>query len=128
MLGCIYRFDPPISNGGSIGGKTMFNVDAISRTHFTKKDDGKNSFYEFLKAIGVLDLGLEYKFGSNVFKNGKECMFVAESWGGYDGGHGVWIVFASWRCAATKSTKYVRWDWDAVGKKAYNLRWNEWVN
>lgn len=124
----IQKFDPPISNGGSKETNAMFDYDAVARTHFTKKSDGRNSWNTWVQAMGLMKLELKFEFPSGLQRNGKDCMFVAESWGGYDAGHGVWIVFCSWRCAAINANKYVRWDWDAQQNKCHNMRWNEWVN
>jgi len=98
----------------------MVEADLIARSHFTSKADGLSSLGQFLKTIGVLERQFKYEYETGFNARGRKLIWVAESWGGYIDADGNWRVFVAWHCAAAKTTRYVRWLWDAENKCAYD--------
>ncbi len=105
----------------------MFTNDMIARSHFTSKEDGRNSFNQFLKSLEIEDEipSFEYKAGKT--HRGKEIVFVADSWGGYFDMSNRWVVFIAWRCPSIKVTSYIRWFWDEKQQKCYGMEETQFV-
>jgi hypothetical protein len=100
----------------------MIDANLVARSHFTRKVDGKTSFETFKRQIGLMDLNLPYEYDSQTLGIGSAYHFVIESWGGYTNASGEWVIFMAWRCAKTKTTQYIHWNWDEQNQRCVSRR------
>lgn len=106
----------------------MLNVDAIARTHFTRKADGANSFATWKNAVGLASENLPFEYEGNSMIKGKPIKFVIESWGGFENASGEWTIFCAWRSTKGNVTQYIHWTWDAEQARCSNRRNYSFVN
>lgn len=106
----------------------MIDANVIARTHFTSKVDGRNSFNQFIKDIGLEYENLPFEYEEGLNARGKRITFMAESWGGYTDMSGRWVIFIAWRCASIKVTRQLRWFWDSKQQKPYGREEQQFCN
>jgi len=100
----------------------MIDANAVARSHFTTKADGRTSFETFKRTIGLQDYNLPFEYESESLSSSLKWRFIIESWGGYTNASGEWTIFMAWRCAKTKTTQYIHWSWDENTKSCSNRR------
>jgi hypothetical protein len=100
----------------------MFDIDAVARTHFTSKSDGKTSYVTFLRAVGLQGENLPFEYESKSMSSAIPFRFIVESWGGFENASGEWTIFIAWRSAKGNVTQYIHWTWNDKEHKCYARR------